>query len=215
MRSSTISASARPTARRLTDGKSMNGGALWSNAGREIAFFTTARDGVSYDIDIVDPDSGALPHLAVTGDGCGWYPLDWSPDDRKLLVAKHVSGRTRTTSTSSTWAPDRSARSSPRRARCAIADAKFSRDGTGVYLISDRDGDTRSCATSICSPPRKATSPAAATWDVEQFALSRDGHYLAYVTNEGGADKLESPRSARPPGSASRHDYRRRASSTP
>ena len=39
-------------------------------AGREIAFFTTARNGISYDIDIVDPDSGALPHLAVTGDGC-------------------------------------------------------------------------------------------------------------------------------------------------
>jgi len=36
-------------ARRLTDGKSVNGAALWSNAGREIAFFTTARSGISYE----------------------------------------------------------------------------------------------------------------------------------------------------------------------
>ena len=47
---------------------------MWSNSGREVAFFSTARDGVSYDIDIVDPESGALPRLAVTGDsGAAWY----------------------------------------------------------------------------------------------------------------------------------------------
>ena len=80
-----------PAARLLTDGKSLNGGALWSNTGREIAFFSTARDGVSYDIDIVDPESGALPRLAVTGDSAAWYPLDWSPDDGRLLVLKYVS----------------------------------------------------------------------------------------------------------------------------
>ena len=80
-----------PGAHRLTDGKSVNAGALWSNSGREIAFFSTARDGMSFDIDIVDPESGALPHLAITGDGTPWYPLDWSPDDLKLLVLKYVS----------------------------------------------------------------------------------------------------------------------------
>src|SRR5579871_4290170 len=80
---------ARP--RRLTDGKSINGGAVWSNSGREIAFFSTARDGATFDIDIVDPESGAQPHLAAGGDGALWFPLDWSPDDRKLLIQKHVS----------------------------------------------------------------------------------------------------------------------------
>ncbi len=81
-----------PAAKLLTDGKSLNGAPIWSNSGREIAFFTTARDGVSYDIDIVEPEAGTLPHLAVTGDSsAAWYPLDWSPDDRKLLVLKYVS----------------------------------------------------------------------------------------------------------------------------
>ena len=58
-----------PAARLLTDGKSLNGGAVWSNTGRQIAFFSTARDGVSHDIDIVDPESGALPRLVMSGDG--------------------------------------------------------------------------------------------------------------------------------------------------
>ena len=57
-----------PTPKLLTDGKSMNGSPVWSNMGREVAFFSTARDGISYDIDIVDPESGALPRLVLTGD---------------------------------------------------------------------------------------------------------------------------------------------------
>src|SRR5580704_7137555 len=81
-----------PSARLLTDGKSLNGTPVWSNSGREVAFFSTARDGRSYDIDIVDPESGALPRLVLSGDDtAAWSVLDWSPDDSKLLVLKEVS----------------------------------------------------------------------------------------------------------------------------
>src|ERR1700737_3084753 len=66
-----------PAAKLLTDGKSLNGAPVWSNTGREVASFSTARGGVSYDIDIVEPEAGTLPHLAVTGDNAAWYPLDW------------------------------------------------------------------------------------------------------------------------------------------
>src|SRR5580658_4073366 len=41
-----------PVAKLLTDGKSLNGSPVWSNAGREVAYFSTARDGVSYDVNI-------------------------------------------------------------------------------------------------------------------------------------------------------------------
>ena len=74
-----------------THAESLNGGPVWSNSGREVAFFSTARDGIDYDIDIAEPEAGTLPRLAVTGDNTAWYPLDWSPDDRKLLVLKYVS----------------------------------------------------------------------------------------------------------------------------
>src|SRR5579863_1683931 len=56
-----------PQPKLLSDGKSLNGGPVWSNLGREVAFFSTARDGVSYDIDVVEPEAGSLPRLAVTG----------------------------------------------------------------------------------------------------------------------------------------------------
>jgi len=178
-----------PAAKLLTDGKSVNGAPLWSNFGREIAFFSTARDGVSHDIDIVDPESGTLPHLAVSGDSAAWVPLDWSPDDRKLLVLKSVS-----TSEAYLYVVDLSSGQKrevePVAAKVGIRGAKFSRDGQGVYVISDRDSEFAQLRYVNLFTNEKTVISAHLPWDVEELAISRDGHYLAYVANEAGAGKL-------------------------
>ena len=176
-----------PTARRLSDGKSIAGAALWSSSGREIAFSTIARDSGSCDIDIIDPDSGALPRLAA-GNECA-DPLDWSPDDRKLLLRQHVSAYEE-----SLYIIDlgtgQKREVDPSPAKGALANAKFSRDGTGVYFISNRDGEHARLRYVNLFTAEKNDISGRGDVDVEQFALSKDGHYLAYVTDEGGADKL-------------------------
>jgi dipeptidyl aminopeptidase/acylaminoacyl peptidase len=176
-----------PTARRLSDGKSIAGAALWSSSGREIAFSTIARDSGSCDIDIIDPDSGALPRLAA-GNECA-DPLDWSPDDRKLLLRQHVSAYEE-----SLYILDlgtgQKREVDPSPAKGALANAKFSRDGTGVYFISNRDGEHARLRYVNLFTAEKNDISGRGDVDVEQFALSKDGHYLAYVTDEGGADKL-------------------------
>jgi len=178
-----------PGAKLLTDGKSLNGGPVWSNTGREVAFFSTARDGVSYDIDIVDPEAGSLPRLAITGDGAAWYPLDWSPDDRKLLVLKYLS-----VSEAYLYVVDlgsgQKREVEPAPGKVGIAGAKFSRDGQGVYLISDRDGEFAQLRYVNLFTGDKTVISARLSWDIEELAISRDGHYLAYVSNEAGIDKL-------------------------
>jgi dipeptidyl aminopeptidase/acylaminoacyl peptidase len=178
-----------PLPRLLTDGKSSNGSPVWSNTGREVAFFSTARDGVNADIDIVDPEAGSLPRLAVSGDGGAWYPLDWSPDDRKLLVLKYLS-----VSEAYLYVVDLSngqkREVEPAAAKVGIVGAKFSRDGQGVYLISDRDGEFAQLRYVSLFSGEKAAISSHLSSDVEELALSRDGHYLAYVSNEAGTDKL-------------------------
>ena len=178
---------ARP--RMLTDGRSVNGGAVWSNAGREVAFFSTARDGVSHDIDIVDPQAGTLPRLVVTGDGAAWYPLDWSPDDRKLLVLRAVSvGEGYLYVVDLGTGQKREVDAAP--VKVGIAGAKFSRDGQGVYLISDRDNEFAKLRYVNLFTGEKSLISAAIGWDIEDLALSRDGRYLAFVSNEGGVGRL-------------------------
>jgi dipeptidyl aminopeptidase/acylaminoacyl peptidase len=178
-------------AKLLTDGKSQNGSPVWSNTGREIAFISNSRDGVSYDIDIVDPESGTLPRLALAGDnsGAAWRVLDWSPDDRKLLVLKSVSvadcylyvvdlsnGQKREVEPSTT--------------KVGIGGAKFSRDGQGVYLISDREAEFSRLRYVNLFTADKSVISNHILWDIEELAIARDGHYLAYVSNEGGVSKL-------------------------
>jgi dipeptidyl aminopeptidase/acylaminoacyl peptidase len=178
-----------PQPKLLTDGKSSNGSPVWSNSGREVAFFSTARDGVNADIDIADPEAGSLPRLAVTGDGGAWYPLDWSPDDRKLLVLKYLS-----VSEAYLYVVDLSTGQKrevePATAKVGILGAKFSRDGQGVYLISDRDAEFAQLRYVNLFGSEKTVISAHLSGGVEELALSRDGHYLAYVSNEAGTDKL-------------------------
>lgn len=178
-----------PAAKLLTDGKSLNGGPVWSNSGREVAFFSTARDGASYDIDILEPEAGSLPRLAVTGDSAAWSPLDWSPDDRKLLVLKSVS-----VSEAYLYVVDLASGQrrevEPAPAKVGISGAKFSRDGQGVYFISDRDGEFEQLRYVNLFTGEKSLLSAHLPWNIDELAISRDGHYLAYTSNEGGADKL-------------------------
>jgi dipeptidyl aminopeptidase/acylaminoacyl peptidase len=180
-----------PTAKLLTDGKSLNGAPQWSNSGNEVAFFSTARDGHTYDIDIVDPESGTLPRLALTGDssGASWSVLDWSPDDTKLLVLKEVS-----TAEGYLYIVDLNSGQKrevdPSAAKVGIAGAKFTRDGQGVYFISDGDGEFARLRYINLFTNEKTIISGHIAWDIEEFAISRDGHYLAYVSNEAGAGKL-------------------------
>jgi dipeptidyl aminopeptidase/acylaminoacyl peptidase len=179
------------TATMLTDGKSVNGAPLWSNSGREVAYFSTARDGHSYDISIVDPESGMLPRLAVAGDGSGaaWSVLDWSPDDSKLLVLKEVS-----VSEGYLYVVDLSTGQKrevePAPTKVGIVNARFTRDGQGVYLISDRDAEFARLRYINLFTNDKTVISEHIPWDIESLAISRDGHYLAYVSNQAGAGKL-------------------------
>jgi dipeptidyl aminopeptidase/acylaminoacyl peptidase len=180
-----------PAAKLLTDGKSLNGAPRWSNSGSEVAFSSTARDGHTYDIYIVDPESGTLPRLALTGDssGASWSVLDWSPDDTKLLVLKEMSsaeGYLYIVDLNS--GQKREVDPSP--SKVGIAGAKFTRDGQGVYFISDRDGEFARLRYINLFTNEKTVISGHIPWDIEELAISRDGHYLAYVSNEAGAGKL-------------------------
>ena len=78
----------------------------------------------------------------------------------------------------------------PTPAKVGIVGARFSRDGQGVYLISNRDGEFAQLRYVNLFTAEKTLISGAISWDIEELAISRDGHYLAYISNEGGVDKL-------------------------
>lgn len=200
-----------PDARLLSDGKSQNLAPVWSNTGRAIAFATTARDGKSLDIDLVEPDSGALPRLLVGSDGAAWTPLDWSPDDSEILVRKEVSSREShlylvdvdsgkkreldagpaAKSAGAASATASATTSATASATASISAARFARDGQGAYVITDRDAEFKQLWFVNFFTNQRSLVSGHHTGDVKRVALARDGHYLAYVVEDGGADRLE------------------------
>jgi dipeptidyl aminopeptidase/acylaminoacyl peptidase len=176
-------------ARILTDGHAETFSPVWSSSGREIAFSSNARDAAAHDIVVVDPESGALPHLVVSGDGAGWRALDWAADDHLLLVLKTVSS-----SESHLYLVD--LQSGQRRELDAatnpvsITDARLARDGQGVYYISDGYGEFSQLRYINIFTGQKAALSDHIPAGIGELALSRDGRYLAFISNEADTDRL-------------------------
>ena len=181
------------TIRQLTQGKFIHGNPLWSNDGKHVAFYGDDRDGASYDVYVadIDPTAATLPapRLVVGGQQDTWYPLDWSLDDRKLLLWKYLSVNESylyiaDLYTGTLTPVDDSGH------KVGILSAKFAPDGRGIYLVSDEDSEFGQLryVDPVTHDVRKIT--ANIQWDVERFDVSADGRYVAYVVNEDGRSRL-------------------------
>jgi dipeptidyl aminopeptidase/acylaminoacyl peptidase len=174
----------------LTDGKSRNIDPHWSYQGDRIAYGSTKRTGNDVDIWVVDPSDPASAHMIAQMEGGGWNVADWSPDGKQLVLENSVSA-----AESYVWLVDvgsgKKELLTPKATdTVAYSNARFSKDGKGVYLTSDADSeflrlvylDFASHKTTVLTPNLK--------WDVEEFNLSKDGRWIAFSANEDGISKL-------------------------
>ena len=173
----------------LTDGKSRNTGALWSNGGQWIAYGSTRRTGNDVDIYVVDASNPKTDRRVVELTGGGWQVNDWSPDDPKLLVTEGIS-----INETYLWLADVATGSktllTPKgKDKVSYGNAAFSRDGKGLYVTLDSGSEFQRLAYMDLST-KKADFLTPDTADVDEFDLSRDGRTIAYVTNEKGVSVL-------------------------
>jgi dipeptidyl aminopeptidase/acylaminoacyl peptidase len=176
----------------LTDGKSLQGGPVWAHDGRRIAFHSNARDGMSYDIYVKDTSSDAAPQLVLGGGSNAYYVQDWSYDDRQLLVLRYASITQSylymadlATGKLTPIEPDANFKGD-----VAVSAARFSRDGRGVFYLTDHGGEFVELRyTDIYTQETRTLAPQS-QWDIENLALSDDGHFLAYTLNENGVSRV-------------------------
>ncbi|HEX4648703.1 MAG TPA: alpha/beta fold hydrolase [Steroidobacteraceae bacterium] len=178
-------------ARELTSGSFIHGSLVWAHDGRHVAFYGNDRDSLSDDVYVADVTSGAAPQLLVGGHQDTWYPLDWSPDDGKLLVWKYVSINESylylaDAATGALTPLDDPAH--PRKA--GVRMAKFAPDGRGVYVVTDEDGEFAQLKLKDAVTHSSRNVTPQTLWDVEDFDVSGDGRYIAYVVNEDGRSHL-------------------------
>jgi len=170
-------------ARALTHGNFIHGSIVWAHDGKRVAFYGNDRDSLSYDVYVADVTGSGVPQLVVGGRDDTWYPLDWAPDDSKLLVWKYLSS-----SESYLYLADvASGALTPleqKPGRAGIRMARYDPVGRGVYVVTDEDGEFAQLKfKDLITHESRRISPDV-NWDVEDFDVSADGRYIAYVLNE-------------------------------
>ncbi|MFN7139351.1 MAG: S9 family peptidase [Limisphaerales bacterium] len=174
----------------LTDGKSRNTGAKWSQSGKWIAYASTRRTGRDNDIYIIDPANPTSNRLVLELKGGGWSVSDWSADETKLLISEYVS-----INESYIHLLDlKTGRLEPITPRTSekisYSAPRFSKDGRSIFFRSDKGAEFKQLVRRDLASGRETVLSGHIPWDVDEFELSYDGRLLAFVTNEDGSSVL-------------------------
>ncbi|HEX5732135.1 MAG TPA: prolyl oligopeptidase family serine peptidase [Blastocatellia bacterium] len=175
----------------LTDGKSKNSPGVWSHGGDRQVYGSTRRTGKDVDLYVIDPSNPLSNRMLAQLEGGGWSALDWSPDDRKILAVEQIS-----INESYLWLFDVASGEktllTPKGGteKVSYSSGRFTKDGSGVYVITDKDSEFRRLAVVDLATRRHRFLTSHIMWDVNEFEPSPDGKTFALVTNEDGITTL-------------------------
>jgi dipeptidyl aminopeptidase/acylaminoacyl peptidase len=148
-------------------------------------------DNPTTDITLLDPLKPDEAHRIATLSGTGWFDFSFSFDDRRVAMIKFTS-----VTDTTVWVMDVATGERKRvfpandgAAALGAFEVTFARDGRGVFLTTDQDGEfQRAAYLDLASGKLEPFGPA--THDVEKLLLSPDGRTIAMVVNEAGAGVL-------------------------
>ncbi len=159
----------------------------FSRDGRRIAYATTERNGVDFDVHVLDVASGA-DRKVHRGEG-GLYPVSWRPDGEALILSQDrgedaheiflldlAGGRLETL-----FQPAE---------RSSYESFAWKGDGSGFYLVTNQDRDLRGLATYDVGSGVLTYLETSEEHEIEAVALSDDGRVLLWATNAGGYSRL-------------------------
>ncbi len=175
----------------LTDGKSRNTLGPWSSQGDQVAYTSTRRTGKDTDLWIMKPSEPKSDHLLTRLEGGGWQPLDWSPDDKQILLLEEISINESYLWVVNTATGEKTALT-PRdsKEKISYGDGQFSKDGKGIYVTTDKDSEFHRLTYIDIASRQHDYLTTRIPWDVENFDLSHDGKRIAFVANRNGLSVL-------------------------
>lgn len=177
---------------RLSEGKSRNTEFVWSNSGEKVAYSFSPAKGQGVSLSLINPFDPKSNRVLVESTGNYLKAYDWSPSDKEIVYCEFISN-----TKSKLWMINLDTgekrlllgKSAKEDGYCS--GPRFSKDGKGIYLITDYDSDVRYLAYLNLSDGQVKNLTATIKWDVDEFRLSPDGKTIAFVTNEDGVSRLQ------------------------
>jgi len=152
------------------------------------------REEPSTDLTLLDPLESAKSRKVATLPGTGWGDFSFSFDDKRVAFLEFKS-----VNETYVWVMDLASGKRQRvlpapgtQASRPIASfgVNFSRDGKGLFLSTDRDGEFSKLAYLDLESGKLEYFGEGGDWDVESMAISPDGRTLAVTSNENGLGVL-------------------------
>jgi dipeptidyl aminopeptidase/acylaminoacyl peptidase len=171
----------------LTDGKSRHGSITLSRDGKRLAFSGTQRNGKDTDVYVADTASPKKARRVTDAEGT-WSPVEFSPDGARLLVVLERSIQDADLFSLEVGS-GKLTRITPKEGKASVIAARFTADGKGVYLVTDRWSDFNQLYRLDDAGNRTPLS-GDLKWNVEDLATTADGSHAAFVANEDGVSRL-------------------------
>jgi len=155
---------------------------------------TGKRDAPNTDLALLDPLEPAKARKVTTLPGTGWGDFSFSFDDKRVAFIEYKSVNETyvwvmdlaTSERKRVFPTDGAAAAGP----IATFNVNFARDGKGLFLSTDRDGEFQKLAYFDLGSGKLEYFGEGGDWDVESAVLSPDGRTLAVITNEAGIGVL-------------------------
>ena len=163
-----------------------NGAVVWSHDGRQLAWYSTGRNGRDWDIRLGRPDASADSQLLFEGTGSGWSPEDFSPNGQRLLITQYES-----INRASAWEirTDGDGDPVPLAQGVRIDAVRYAPDGK-VLMTSDMGGEFVHLLQRAGDGDWEDLTPKLA-WDLDDLAVSQTAKLIAWTVNEDGYSRLE------------------------
>jgi dipeptidyl aminopeptidase/acylaminoacyl peptidase len=174
----------------LTDGKSRNTGARWSQNGKQLAFTSTKRTGKDNDVWLIDPLKPESAKLLHEVSGGGWSIEDWSHDGETLLLGEYVSVNESHLYLLDIRSGATAAITPAGEKGVAYGNARFSGSGKTILATTDKNAEFQRLVEMDFNGKILRVLTVKAKWDVDEFELSPDGNTIAYILNEDGVGVL-------------------------
>jgi dipeptidyl aminopeptidase/acylaminoacyl peptidase len=169
----------------------------WSRKGDRIVFSTQPVDKNNPDrkartfVHVMDPMRPGSDKVIARLDGGGWGELRFSEDGKRLVMTEYISA-----TEASLWVMDaasgvkRRITTPPKGETVAYGGPRFSKDGKGVFALSDRDSEFRRLVYLPLAGGRERVLTGHLKYDVDDFDISFDANRIAFTTNENGSSGL-------------------------
>ena len=169
-------------------GKSRNSLGPWSHDGKLVGFSSTERNGTDNDLYVMDPRDPKSKRRVAEVKGGGWGIAAIAPGNRTAVAAEYRS-ITDTRLHRLDLATGKLQPIGDHNKTIAYGGIDFAPDGT-LWVTSDEGSDVQRLGRLDPATGRFTPASPQSRWDVDNFAIAKDGRTIAFVINEAGIDKL-------------------------